>query len=72
MDFFCHGVPTSFLWNKYTQYRIRKNESSQINEVSFRDKRNGWHNFTINLKLDNTENSYMLKNNDYFLNFFFR
>ena len=41
VDFFCHGVPSMLLWEKYLN--ILKMQNSDIKKVSWRDKRNGWH-----------------------------
>ena len=41
VDFFCHGVPSIKLWEKYmrwAEYRI-----GGINSVSWRNKNDGWH-----------------------------
>lgn len=41
MDFFCHGVPSKLVWDKYlkdVEKRIGK-----VASVSWRDKTNGWH-----------------------------
>ena len=41
MDFFCHGVPSKLVWNKYlkdVEKRIGK-----VASVSWRDKTSGWH-----------------------------
>ncbi len=39
VDFFCHGVPSIRMWDKYLSY-TRK---TGFQEVRFRDKREGWH-----------------------------
>lgn len=41
IDFFCHGIPSYFLWQKYIQNRTK--ECGNIFSVSFRNKENGWH-----------------------------
>lgn len=41
MDFFCHGVPSAFVWQKYIGERQR--QLGQIEYVSWRNKQNGWH-----------------------------
>ena len=41
MDFFCHGVPSMHLWQKYTEEIER--QTGKITNVAWRDKRNGWH-----------------------------
>lgn len=40
VDFFCHGVPSYFLWDKYV--RIMEKKCGVISEVSFRYKMDGW------------------------------
>lgn len=41
MDFFCHGVPSAFVWQRYIGERQR--QLGQIEYVSWRNKQNGWH-----------------------------
>lgn len=41
MDFFCHGTPSMLLWRKYMQRM--KNKIGKIASVSWRNKKNGWH-----------------------------
>ena len=41
MDFFCHGVPSLFVWKKYLS-EIQK-KLGCIDFVSWRNKLNGWH-----------------------------
>lgn len=41
IDFFCHGVPSMFLWEKYCNYVESK--IGKINYASWRNKQNGWH-----------------------------
>lgn len=41
MDFFCHGIPSKFVWDKYiNEY---KHELGEIDYVAWRNKLNGWH-----------------------------
>ena len=40
VDFFCHGVPSYYLWDKYVNIMARK--CGTISEVSFRYKNDGW------------------------------
>lgn len=42
MDFFCHGVPSKYLWDKYF-YDVSKSVG-QVQNVSWRNKLSGWHN----------------------------
>ena len=41
MDFFCHGVPSMLLWNKYANWAERK--VGKLTYVSWRNKFTGWH-----------------------------
>lgn len=41
LDFFCHGVPSYFLWEKYIQWAETK--VGKITHVSWRNKPTGWH-----------------------------
>ena len=70
IDLFCHGVPTYHLWNSYLQYMCRKYKQSEHPLVSFRDKRNGWHYFTIKLTWQNYV-YYGRRDRDWFYRVFF-
>lgn len=39
LDFFCHGVPSMLMWEKY----LKTIPISEPNEVSWRNKQYGWH-----------------------------
>lgn len=41
LDFFCHGVPSMFVWQKYTQWAEKK--VGKITYASWRNKWTGWH-----------------------------
>lgn len=41
VDFFCHGVPSKLMWNKYIQH-IEKT-TGKITHVTWRNKRTGWY-----------------------------
>ena len=41
MDFFCHGVPSMLLWNKYVKWAEQK--VGKLTYVSWRNKFTGWH-----------------------------
>lgn len=42
IDFFCHGVPSLLMWDKYLE-QIRRNAPDAV-YVSWRNKSQGWHN----------------------------
>lgn len=41
VDFFCHGVPSMFLWRKYCSYV--ESGIGKISYASWRNKQTGWH-----------------------------
>lgn len=41
LDFFCHGVPSLLLWDKYIAET--KTKIGSIRDVNWRDKQTGWH-----------------------------
>lgn len=41
IDFFCHGVPSKWIWDKYLN-EIRK-KLGNVNHVDWRNKQHGWH-----------------------------
>ena len=68
VDFFCHGVPSMHLWKKYLNEKCGQNK---LFEVSFRDKRLGWHSSWIMiLKTNNKETFSPMKQGDLFYKFF--
>lgn len=69
VDFFCHGVPSLHLWNKYCDESEKK--IGHINEASWRTKTDGWHDsYEMNLKGALGEISSKLSDGDMFLKFF--
>nr|WP_319491755.1 Coenzyme F420 hydrogenase/dehydrogenase, beta subunit C-terminal domain [uncultured Desulfobacter sp.] len=42
MDFFCHGVPSMLMWNKYLQF-VEKKIAGNICHIAWRNKQVGWH-----------------------------
>lgn len=42
-DFICHGVPSPLVWKKYIE------TFGDVNSVSFRDKKYGWHFFSLHI-----------------------
>lgn len=41
MDFFCHGVPSKLMWDKYVEWAEKK--VGKLTYVSWRNKQTGWH-----------------------------
>lgn len=48
IDLFCHGVPSYLHWKSYLKYHLKEDEIL-VNPV-FRDKKNGWHAYTMGLR----------------------
>ena len=70
IDFFCHGVPSINMWNKYI--KNVQNNIGKISSVVFRDKKYGWHNsWAMNIKSFTKKNWFSLyTEKDMFYNFF--
>lgn len=69
IDFFCHGVPSMWLWNKYLEFTKVKD----ISDVMWRSKKKGWHNswaITIKDKLDDEVYFSLHTNGDKFYKMF--
>lgn len=41
LDFFCHGVPSMLMWDKYCSEV--ENKIGKIDQIAWRDKSQGWH-----------------------------
>lgn len=41
VDFFCHGVPSKLVWDKYTKESSHRLDTAAM--VTWRDKQTGWH-----------------------------
>lgn len=49
VDIICHGVPAPRIWDRFVEEK--KNEySSEIEKISFRDKRDGWKEFGTSIR----------------------
>ncbi len=72
IDFFCHGVPSYHLWNSYLTFNKNTHNLQRIDNVKFRDKRNGngLNSFTMVLESERKEIVSTLKNNDLFYRLF--
>lgn len=66
VDFICHGVPSPFAWKTYLK-QLKNKYSSEIKNISFRNKDSGWKVFSMKIEFCNrklfrqklTENAYM-------------
>lgn len=53
-DIICHGVPSNKIWDKYKQYR-KEVDKGAPQKINFRNKDDGWKEYNINFKYENTE-----------------
>lgn len=72
IDFFCHGVPSYYLWNSYIAFSKSKYNFRSIDQVIFRDKRygHGKDSFAMGLKAAGKEVVSKLKDGDSFYKLF--
>lgn len=71
VDFFCHGVPSVKVWDKYIQSKAIGN--GNIETVKWRDKKFGWHDSYYIVGFDKSGNEVFRSkrvNNDEFFQFF--
>lgn len=52
IDIVCHGVPSPAVFKKYIEARERL-ARSRVTEISFRDKKMGWKNFSMRICFEN-------------------
>lgn len=53
-DIICHGVPSPKVWEKYKEYR-KEIDKGNLQEISFRNKDNGWKEYNVNFEYDNNK-----------------
>ncbi len=70
VDIFCHGCPSLKLWDKYLAYVQKKHEVDRFDEIKFRSKAHGWHEFAFDFIKDQKE-VHNKKCNDPFYEIFF-
>lgn len=71
VDFFCHGVPSLTMWDKYLIELKSVLGESKLENIVFRDKTYGWHSFTVTASSRNKKYiSDAIKDNDNFYRYF--
>lgn len=70
IDFFCHGVPSYLLWESFLKWLATTKNMHEINDIKFRSKKYGWHQFTMQIKI--REHFFWIKkeNNPFYSLFF--
>lgn len=66
VDIFCHGVPSSFLWNKYLQWLNKKKKirKDDITSITFRDKKYSWHKYYMHIRTTQNSGADYIANTD--------
>lgn len=72
VDFYCAGVPTLNLWVQYKDFISRIFSLGELETVNFRDKTQGWHKFSIELKDKNGQKYRQNLYNDMFYSFYLK
>ena len=54
VDVVCHGTPSPLVWRKYLEEVISRHSITHITDVQFRDKTDGWKNFSLSIKYIDT------------------
>lgn len=67
-DIICHGVPSPLAWREYIKYLEKKYNSSLL-DFSFRDKKNGWSNFSVRARFEEKECRFSKENDVYMKGF---
>lgn len=69
VDILCHGVPSPLIWKLYLNY-LAEQYHSQISQVHFRNKRDGWKHYAIDIQFRNNTNYHVPHNSDIFIQTF--
>jgi len=70
-DIVCHGCPSPLVWEKYVEYLENKGKSKIVN-FSFRNKKYGWKNFSVDVDYENGNKSTCPHKKDYFMRAFLK
>lgn len=65
-DLICHGVPSPQMWKEYLDCR-KKEHSSEIASVSFRNKRDSWKKYALNIDFKNGNNYFKSVTEDVYM-----
>lgn len=64
IDLICHGVPSPKVWREYVELRA---EGRKISAISFRDKTEGWMEFSLKIDFESDEAYRKTLNKDLFM-----
>ncbi len=66
VDIICHGVPSSDVWNCYKSALVKKFDST-VEKISFRNKSNGWQNYSLLCEFENKKEYKKFAGDDLYL-----
>lgn len=69
VDVLCHGVPSPKIWKMYLEDK-KEQYDAQIEKIEFRNKENGWRNYSINIEFDNNQRYSVTSNDDKYMQMF--
>lgn len=58
VDFFCHGVPSHLLWQRFLKQMRCRYKTAQFDNIAFRDKSKGWHSFVMRFDVHDQPSRY--------------
>ena len=70
-DIICHGVPSEKVWRKYIEYQENRMKGA-VRRVNFRDKAQGWSDFSMKLKCDDENESCVVHQQDLYMQAFLK
>lgn len=70
IELFCHGVPSYLVWERYLNEEIIRS-NNKIEQINFRDKKLGWHNYVLTVKYENKKQKINKAERDNFYKIFF-
>ncbi|MBD5294997.1 MAG: 4Fe-4S binding protein [Bacteroides sp.] len=69
VEIVCHGVPSPKVYHTYISY-LSKKYKSNVRGINFRDKKNGWTNYSVTINLENNKTISILgRHNEYIRGF---
>lgn len=71
LSIICHGVPSPKVFKKYLEEKEEQNKS-KIKNVSFRNKKFGWHKYSVSYEYENGKNELIPFIEDYYMQGFLK
>lgn len=71
VDFFCHGIPSSKMFQDYVN-AIKCKSGQKIRTIDFRDKMEGWRNFDFSIEYENKKKYWFYHDEDFYMRIFLK